>query len=231
MRSRACQPASAPIASSARSPRRAQRRPIVAAPLLRHADAHHAHTDNVVDVAVVPQDLHGRKDQRALLVGVAGGGMVGRGDGVADAGLVRLGQHGEAMHALVVDHRDQDRQVGGVGATVIRRIVEKRVAPAEIGVKRRHRAGHRIGPDHDVDRQAFADAQQARVAGQDTARRVAPVVDDARPRGPEQGVLHLGGDALDPLVEHRHALCVHGRTPRRLRSRGLNGHRCSVPQS
>ena len=58
MRSRACQPTSAPIASSALAdPRRAHPREVVAAPLLRHADAHHAHTDNVVDVAVVPLDL------------------------------------------------------------------------------------------------------------------------------------------------------------------------------
>ena len=78
-------------------PRGAQRRQVVAPPLLRHADAHRAQAHDVLDVAVVALHLDGREDQRALLVDVPGGRHVRRRLGVADVGLVGLRQHGEAV--------------------------------------------------------------------------------------------------------------------------------------
>ena len=48
--------------------------------------------------------LDGREDQRAFLVNVAGGAGIGGRLGIADVGLVRLGEHREA----VADHQLYD---------------------------------------------------------------------------------------------------------------------------
>ena len=137
--------------------RRAERCQIVAPPLVRHADTQSTHAHDVLDVLVVPLDLNGREDQRAFLVHVARAAVIGGGDGIAAIRLVSLGDHGEAVHAFVVQHRHQRGVIGGMRAAVIGRVVEIGVAPCEAGVKFLHRLAHHVGAAQDVDRQALVD--------------------------------------------------------------------------
>ena len=101
---------------------------IVAPPLFRHADAHHAHAHQILVVAVVLLDLHTREDQRALVINVLGVAHVGRRLGVAAVGLMRFGQHGEMMRALIIDHRHDQRVIRRVAAAVIGRVVQEGIA-------------------------------------------------------------------------------------------------------
>ena len=140
-------------------PRRAELREIVAPPLLRHADAQAAHAHDVLDVLVVALDLDRREDQRAFFVHVARAAVIGGGDGVAAVRLMRLGDHGEAVHALVVDHGREDGVVGRMRAAVVGRVVEVGVAPLEVGVKLLHRLAHHVGAAQDVNRQALVDGE------------------------------------------------------------------------
>ena len=207
-------------------PRRAQHREIVAPPLVRHADAQAAHTHDVLDVLVVALDLHRREDQRAFLVHVARAAVIGGGDGVAAVRLMRLGDHGEAVNAVVVHHRREDGVVGGVGAAVVGRVVEVGVAPLEVRVKRLHRLAHHVGAAQDVDRQALVDREQPVLGGHDAAGEVARAVEHARAPGAEQRVGHLGADGLHPLVDDRHLHAIE-------RAVGVEGQRvpchCSAP--
>ena len=125
-------------------PRRAERRQVVAPPLLGHADPGHAHADDVADVPVVALDRDPGKDQRALLVDVAGVADVGGRLRVAAVGLVRLAQQPEAMHARLVDQRHDDALIGRVRVAVIGRVVEEGIAAPELGMERLDRAGHQV---------------------------------------------------------------------------------------
>ena len=145
---------------------RTNRREVVAMPLFGNSNSGHAHARDVVDVAMVALHSHRRKDEGSFLVHVAGGSHVGGGHGIADIGLMCFREYRKAVDTVVIDHRDEDGKVGGVRATVVRRVVKKRITSPQIRMKLDHRAGHRIGADHDVDGQAFSDRKQSRVAGQ-----------------------------------------------------------------
>ena len=182
-------------------------------PLVRHADAHPAHADDVLDGLVAPLHLHCREDQRALLVHVARRAVIGGGDGIAAIGLMRLGDDGEAVRALVVDHRHQDRVIGRMGAAVIGRVVQEGVAPLEVGVKLLHRGRHQIGAAQHVDRQALGGRQHVAVGGDDAAGEVARCIEHARAPGAEERVGHLAADGLEALVQDRQLNAVHPPAP------------------
>ena len=76
---------------------------VVAPPLLGHADAHLAHPDDVVDVSVVLLDLDARERSARPPHRRRAPCPVGRRQRVAAVRLVRLGEHGEAMHAVIVE--------------------------------------------------------------------------------------------------------------------------------
>ena len=88
---------------------------------------------------------------------------------IAAIRLMRLGHHGEAVAAIIVQHRHQDRMVGRMGTAVIGRIVQERIAALQDGVKLLHRCGHQIGPAQNVNRQAFGGGEQMVVGGDDAA--------------------------------------------------------------
>ena len=92
-------------------------------------------------------------------------------------GLVRLGQHGEAMRPVLVDHRDQDRVVGGVRAAVVRRVVQEGVAAARgRGWSSSIERAMRSGPAMTWMGRLSATARSSGVGGQDAAREVAAVL-------------------------------------------------------
>ena len=93
-----------------------------------------------ISCSIVGLDLDRGKDQRALGVDVLGRAHVGRRQRVAAIGLMALGEHGEAMHALVVDDRNEDAVVGRVRAAVIGRIVQEGVAAPQHRMILGHRA-------------------------------------------------------------------------------------------
>ena len=194
----------------------------VAPPLVRHADAHAAHADDILDGLVAALHLHGGEDQRAFLVHVARRAVVGGGDGIAAIGLMRLGDDGEAVQARLVDHRHQDGVIGRVRAAVIGRVVQESVAPREIGVKLLHRGRHQIWPAQHVDRQALGGRQQVAVGGDNAAREVARRVEHARAPGTEERVGHLAADGLEALVEDRKLDAVHGFVARSLAKPALS---------
>ena len=189
-------------------PRRAERRQVVAPPLVGDADAQAAHADDVLDVLVVALDLNCREDQRAFLVNVPRAAVIGGGDGVAAVRLMGLGHHGEAVHAFVVHHRHERRVIGGVGAAVIGRVVEVGVALLEVRVKRLHRLAHHVGAAQDVNRQALVDCEQPVLGRYDAAGEVARAVEHAGAPGAQQRVRHLRADGLHPLVDDRHLYAV-----------------------
>ena len=167
-----------------------------------------AHAHDVLDVLVVPLDLDRREDQRAFLVHVARAAVIGGGDGVAAVRLVRLGDHGEAVHAFIVDHGREDGVVGRVRAAVVGRVVEVGVAPLEVGVKLLHRLAHHVGAAQHVNRQALVDREQPVLGGDDAAGEIARAVEHAGAPGAQQRVGHLGADGLHPLVDDRHLHAV-----------------------
>ena len=177
-------------------------REIVAVPDLRHADAPPAHADDVVDVAVVALHLHAREDQAALGVDVVHVRHVRGGLRVAAVGLVRLGRGRE--HVLAVDeHGHQDRVVGRVRVAQHRVVVQERVALAQVGVQRAHRARLQAGAEH-VHLQALGGGEQLVVGGDDRAGEVARHVQDRGAPGPEQRVGHLPHDRFEAVGEDRH---------------------------
>ena len=111
---------------------------------------------------VAALDLDAREDQRALLIHVARLGRVCRRDRIAAVGLVGLGEHREAVDPVVVDHRDEDRVVGGVRVAVVGRVVQERVAASELGVELLHRLRHQVGAAEDVDRHGSRPSRAAR---------------------------------------------------------------------
>ena len=140
------------------------------------------------------------KDQRAFLVHVLGAGVIGRGNRVADIGLVRLGGRREEMLALE-EHRHQEAvirrmRVAGVGV-----VVQEGVTLGEVGVVLGH--GARLVVDaEDMDRQALGAGQQLAVARHDGAGKVAGAVDDGRSAGAQQRVGHFAHDAVDAVGDH-----------------------------
>ena len=183
---------------------RAEGGEVVAPPLVGDADAHPAHAHEVHVVLVVALDLHRRKDQRALAIDVLGGAHIGRRQGVAAVGLVPLGEHREAVDAVVVDDRHEDRVVGRMGAAVIGRVVEIGVAALQHRMVVGHRPAHDLGAAEHVDRQAVGGGEQFVPGRQDDAGEVAGDGEDARPPGAVEGVGHLAGDAFEAGGEHRH---------------------------
>jgi hypothetical protein len=81
---------------------------------------------------------------------------VGGRQSVAAIGLVRLHPYREVMNPLPVDHWNQDGMVRRMGAAVIGRVVEKRIAPFQIGMQIHHGAGHEIRPAQVVDRERLS---------------------------------------------------------------------------
>ena len=128
--------------------RRAEHAEKIPVPLLRHADSHLAHTDDVLIQLTVFLHTNAREDQRSLLIDVARVAEIGRGNGVSRIGLVGLGHHGEVMLTVIIEDRDQDAVVGRVRAAVVGRVVEKCVARLEIGMQLVHRADHHLGAEH-----------------------------------------------------------------------------------
>ena len=118
---------------------------VVAPPLIGHAYAHPAHANDVADIAVVGLYLDRWKDQRALFIHVARRAHVGGRLRIAAVSLMSFGDDGKAVDSFVVDHRHEQRVVGGMRATVIRGIVQKGVPALQIRVKRLHGLGHKIG--------------------------------------------------------------------------------------
>ena len=109
-------------------------------------DAHSTHADDVLDGLVVALHLHCREDQRALLVHVARAAVIGGGDGVAAIGLMRLGQHREAV-APVNRRSRAPGSCGPPGANSRDRasLCRKASPPPKRRVKLLHRGGHQVG--------------------------------------------------------------------------------------
>ena len=208
----------------------------IAVPLLGDADAHLAHADDVLVEFVVFLHLDGGEDQCAFLVYVAGGAVVGGGDGVADVGLVGLGEDGEVVLAAFIDDGHEDGVIGGVRAAVVRRVVEEGVAALERGVKLLHGLGHEVGAAEDVDGEALLGGEEFAVAGDDATGEVLGAVEDAGAAGAEEGVAHFSGDAFEAVVDDGELGAVegwggvvcHGGLPIRC-VRGLYGWRMRLP--
>ena len=176
--------------------RGADHREVVAVPLLGHADAHHAHADDVVDVLAVSLHLHAGEDQGALLVDVLRLGVVRRRDRVARIGLVRLADHRVAVRLRLVENRNEDDVIGGVGVAVVGGVVQERVARPQVGVHLDHRLAERVCAHH-VDGKALRVDEQVVGAGRDAAGEVARAVQDAGASGSKQRVAHLARDTFE----------------------------------
>ena len=157
---------------------------------------------------VVFLDLHRRKDERALRVDVLGGAHIGGRQRVAAIGLVALGEHREAVDAVIVDDRHQDRMIRRMRAAVIGRIVEKCVAAFEAWVVVGHRPAHDLRPAEHMDGQALGGSEQLVIGGQHGAGKVMRDRQDARAAGAEERIGHLPRDAVEPRCQHRHADAV-----------------------
>lgn len=92
---------------------------VVAPPLVGNADPGAAHADHVVDVLVVALHPDAGEDQGAFLVDVTRARHVGGRLRVADVGLVPLGDDGEPVRPLRIQHRHQDRVVGRVRPSLV----------------------------------------------------------------------------------------------------------------
>ncbi len=182
-------------------PRGAERRQVVAVPLLGHPDAAPAHPDHVLDVAVVLLDADAREVQRAFLVDVARAGVVRRRQRVAAVRLVRLRAGGEEVLAVDED-RHEDRVVGRVRVAEIGVVVQERVALLEPRMELRHRLGQELHAD-DVDRKPLGRSQQLVLGGDERAREVAGHVEHRRAPRAQQRVRHLPADAVEAVREHR----------------------------
>ena len=126
-----------------------------------------------------------------------------------------LREHGEAVHAVVVDDRHQDHVVGRVRIAVVGRVVEEGVAPLQLRVKLLHRGRHDVGAAQHVDRVALGRRDQLAIGRDDAAREVPRHVEHAGAPRAQQRVCHLRGHALEALRQHREADAVEGplRTP------------------
>ena len=125
------------VEATLRDAARRDHREVVAVPDLRHADAPHAHADDVLDVGEVPLHADAGEDQRTFRVDVFRVRAVRRRHRVPDVGLVRFHDAGEAV-LTVEEHGDENRVVGGVRVAVVRVVVQERVAFGEVGVQRAH---------------------------------------------------------------------------------------------
>jgi hypothetical protein len=112
-----------------------------------------------------------------------------------------LGQYSETVAAVLIHNGNKHRQVGGMRAAVIGRIVEKSVPACELRVESLHPFGHQVGTRHDVDRQTFCDCNEFGGSGQYTAGEVAPCVDDTGSRRAQQRILHLSHNAIHSLAK------------------------------
>ena len=116
---------------------------------------------------------------------------------------MRLGEDREAVHAVVVDHRHQDRVIGRMGAAVIGRIVQKGVAALERPDGTPSSTGHDVGPAQHMDRQAFGRGQQFVVRREHAAGKIARDSQNSRARAPYKRVQHRPHHSLKPAVDHR----------------------------
>ena len=169
---------------------------VVPVPDLGDADALLAHADDVADVCVVLLNAHAREDQRPLGVHIDGLGRVGRADGVAGVGLVRLHTGREDVLAGIED-RYQDRPVGRVGVAEVGIIVQKGVALFEVGVHLLHGLAEEAGTV-DVHRAALGRREELMPGGGEGAGEITRG-ERPRPGGADQGVGHLTGDAVDTV--------------------------------
>ena len=111
-----------------------------------------------------------------------------------------LGEHGEAVDAVIVDDRHQDRMIGRVRAAVVGRIVQEGIAALQLADGCRSSSGHDVRAAQDVDRQALGGGEQLVIGGQHDAGEVMRDGEDARAAGAEERVRHLPGDAVEAAV-------------------------------
>lgn len=116
---------------------------------------------------------------------------------------MRLGEDGEAVAAIGIDHRHKDAEIRRMRAAVIGRVVEEGVAAPQVRVKLGHGARHDVRAGQHMDRQAFRRRQQMAIGGDDAAGEVLGAVQDARPARAQQGIGHLADDPFDPVVQDR----------------------------
>ncbi len=180
---------------------RANHRQVIAVPLVRHADAAAAHTDDVADVGVVTLHADGGEDDPPFLVDVAGEGHVGGWVGVAAVGLMRLGGGGEEVLAIDEDG-DQDDMICRVGVAEVGIVMEEGVALADIVMQIGDRLGQKLHAD-DVHRQPLGGSEEAVVAGDERAGEVARHVEHRRAPGAQQRVLHLAHDGVEAVGDDR----------------------------
>src|SRR5262249_16672385 len=146
-----------------------KRREIVTPPLVRNAHPHAAHANNIHDMLIVLLDFHCGKDERAFRIYIFGGAHIRSWQRVAAIGLVSLGKHGEAMDPIVVNHRDQDRMIGRMGAAMIRRVMDVSVTALQVGMILDHCTTHEFWPAKDVDWQTLRSGQELVLTGEDRA--------------------------------------------------------------
>jgi hypothetical protein len=182
--------------------------PARAAPIRARRSPRHC-----VDGLVVPLNSDGGKNHRTFLVEVLRFSHIGRRPGVADVCLMGLGQHRELMPARVIQYRNQDREIGGMGTAEIGRIVQKGVARPKVGVQVRHAAGHDIGARHDVDGNGLGRRQELGISRQQAAGAIVAAADDARSRRTHQRMLHLARNGVEAPRQDRQQHRIHDFRP------------------
>ena len=115
--------------------------------MARHADAHLAHANDVVDVLVVLLNLDGGKYERAFRVHVDCGSHIGRRQRISAVGLVRFGEHCKPVNAFIIDDGNEYGVIRSMRIAVIGRIMKERVAALECRMELFHGLSHEVRAD------------------------------------------------------------------------------------
>ena len=173
----------------------------VAGEHLRQAHVAGEQAEEILVQLAGAEELRGRDDD-ALLVELGGvGGHAARGP--AAHVLVVAHRAGQRDGAAVGEDRHRERDVGQVGAAVVRVVQEKRVALVH-APRGERRSTMRCAANCSAPRwigMAAAWAMVSPLRVEQRGRGVEALLDDRRGRALEQRQLHLVGDGVEPVAQ------------------------------